>query len=63
MINKDGDRPRGYEYPRPSIDGGSVGPKAGGNIKQLTQANLDKLRKAVRSANDSLKSPKLIQKP
>jgi hypothetical protein len=63
MINKDGDHPRGYEYPPPSIEGGSVGHKPAGNVKNLTQANLDKLRKAVSTVSESLKTPKLIPKP
>lgn len=63
MINKDGDRPRGYEYPRPSIKGGSVGLHPTGHAKQLTRANLEKVRKAVHSLSDSLKTPKLIPKP
>ncbi len=33
MINKDGDHPRGYEYPPPSIKGGSVGHKPTGHAK------------------------------
>jgi hypothetical protein len=63
MINKDGDHPRGYEYPRPSIKGGSVGQESTGHVKQLTQASLEKVRKAVNTASDSLKTPKLIRKP
>ena len=63
MINKDGDHPRGYEYPPPSIKGGSVGQKPTGHAKQLTQANLEKVRKAVSSVSDSLKTPRLVPKP
>ena len=60
MINEDGDHPRGYEYPRPSIDGGGIGPKTSGHVKQLTQANLDKIRKAVISVNESSASPGIL---
>ena len=63
MINKDGDHPRGYEYPPPSIKGGSVGQRLPANAKHLTQANLDKLRKAVNAVSESLKNPKLMPKP
>jgi hypothetical protein len=63
MINNDGDRPRGYEYPRPSIKGGSVGPNPTGPAQQLTRANLEKVRKAVIRVSDSLTTASLIPKP
>jgi hypothetical protein len=56
VFNKDGDRPRGYEYPSPSIKGGSIGAKSTGRLKQLTEDDLERIRRAVSNTKDS--SPK-----
>ena len=47
MFNKEGDRPRGYDYPSPSIKGGSIGAKPSGQFKQLTEDDLARVRKAA----------------
>lgn len=53
MFNKEGDRPRGYEYPSPSIKGGSIGAKSSGRFKELTETDFERIRRAASSTNES----------
>lgn len=54
MFNKEGDRPRGYEYPSPSIRGGSIGAKSTGRFKELTETDFERIRRAASSPKESL---------
>jgi hypothetical protein len=47
VFNKEGDRPRGYDYPSPSIKGGSIGAKPSGQFRQLSDDDLARVRKAA----------------
>jgi hypothetical protein len=54
VFNKEGDRPHGYEYPSPSIEGGSIGAKSSGQFKQLTDDDLARVRTAAISTKDTV---------
>jgi hypothetical protein len=54
VFNKEGDRPHGYEYPSPSIEGGSIGAKSSGRFEQLTDDDLARVRTAAIGKKDAL---------
>ena len=54
MFNKEGDRPHGYEYPSPSIEGGSIGAKSSGRFKQLTDDDLARVRTAAITTKETV---------
>ena len=62
VFNKDGDRPHGYDYPLPSIKGGSIGAKSSGRFRQLTDDDLERVRKAVVDTRSTSHKTSVIKK-
>jgi hypothetical protein len=57
MLNKESDKPEGYEYPRPSIARGQSPTPSNTPTKPLSRENAEKLAKAIRDigVKDALK--------
>jgi hypothetical protein len=62
VFNKEGDRPHGYEYPSPSIEGGSIGAKSSGRFKQLTEDDLARVRTAAIGAKETVPKTRTTNK-
>lgn len=48
MLHKAIEKPQGYEYPDPSIEGGQTLPLKDRTPKPLSRENVEKLRESVR---------------